>query len=142
MALNKILPKVETTLKNENRLFDCSFYNTIEDAFEALQAFIVDSYSLNQNEKFSIQYEDDENDFITISTIEDFKDAIEEVNCKGEILKIYVILEQKNLVSQSDELMNQENVLGENGQNTTNDETKSNEKKEEKTDSEKKKGNQ
>lgn len=94
-TLNNTLPKIETILKNENRLFDCSFYNTIDDAFEALQAFIVDSYSLNPDEQFSINYEDDENDFVTVSSIEDFKEAVEEANCKGEILKIHVILQKK-----------------------------------------------
>lgn len=123
---NYILPKVETILKNENRLFDCSFYGTLDDAFEALQAFISDSYSLGSNEQFLVQYKDDDNDMITISSVEDFQEAIEEANSKGEILKLYVILQQNNGTSQNPtQLTEQEN---ENHQENKNENDKENEK--------------
>jgi len=99
------LPKIEIVLNDEARKFDCSFYSSLESAFEALEAFVADSYSLNSNNCFKMQYEDEDNDLVTISLFEDFKEAIEDSNQKNEILKIHILL-QSNVAQQlkSDDL--------------------------------------
>jgi len=87
-----MLFKAKTVLNEDIRLFKREVKD-FGDAFEALKAFIKEKYPINDT-PFSIQYEDDENDLITIGTPEDLKEAFEQAQEANRVLKLHVVTEQ------------------------------------------------
>jgi len=80
--------KAKTVLNKDIRVFKKDI-NNIGDAFEALKGFIKEKYELQG--PFSIQYEDEEQDVITIASSEDLEEAYSQAEANGTVLKLLIV---------------------------------------------------
>jgi len=85
--------KAKTVLNKDIRIFKQDI-DTMDNAFEAVMNFIKEKYEIKG--AFSIQYEDEEKDLITISSSDDLEEAYKQAEANGVVLKLVVIPDEKN----------------------------------------------
>lgn len=87
--------RVKVVLEKDIRIWRC---NKSESKLSSLKVFISKSFNITD---FSLQYEDDENDRITISTEDDVEDGLAlALKENRKSLKIYVISRSDNAAQQ------------------------------------------
>lgn len=124
--------KAKTVLNKDIRVFKQDI-NTMEDALGEIKRFIQEKYEIKG--PFTIQYEDEEKDVITIASSEDLEEAYNQAEANGTVLKLLIVLENseqpayeltteldKSLLNNNEQVQEQEEQQGGNNTSSSDDE--------------------